>query len=527
MANKTSSYEYDKLGRIVKIAFADGASVSYSYDSAGNRTAVVEIAAVTPPAGQVPTVVQLPKKQLGDFVNTPMVVMLSTGNLVGWGDNTTSVLANGISTANVSPVQRVLFDQNTVTPPLAATIVDWAFSNANLYVVYSNGWVYSAGYNSYGQLGHGNTTTLPYLKRIEYFVTNSISVEKVWIGASYSATYGGGCAYFRATDKKIYGCGANLSGNLGNAATPTTDVTTPAICAGITYTSNHVIDVVVSNFGGYFSAYMLFNDGALMVAGFNAYGQLGVSNNTNVTGAFVSAKKSGGANFTGAALITALAQTNASANALVVDSSGDVWTTGLNSYGELGHGNLTALNVFTKVTALSNVSAAGIGGGPPCAYAITNTGTLYTWGYNAANNLFKNNTTSPVTTPSTATATPGAVSKIIFPRGEALGTPQLIALTTAGRLAYSGNPNGQSGVNNTSQPGAYYYVPTPASLLNGTENIVDVFVHGYATLQRWFILTDLGNLYASGYNTNAICTGGFSNGNPPLNVQFHRLSFLD
>ena len=39
------TYQYDSLGRLVSVTYADGSSISYTYDSAGNRTAITQTAA--------------------------------------------------------------------------------------------------------------------------------------------------------------------------------------------------------------------------------------------------------------------------------------------------------------------------------------------------------------------------------------------------------------------------------------------------------------------------------------------------
>jgi len=474
-----------------------------------------------------PTVTALPKRQLGDFINNAMMVLLSDGTIVGWGDNTTGVLANGNAVATNEPAQKVLFDPNTTMPPSGATIVDWALTNANLYVIFSNGWAYSAGQNDYGQLGHGDLIARPWLNRIEYFVTNSLSVTKVWAAGAHTTTNGGGCVYFQASDYSMYACGENTAGNLGNAATPTSNVTTPAPCAGIGHTTNHVIDVQVAAVGTSFSAYMLFNDGTLFVAGYNTQGQLGTGTTTGVTGTFVTAKKTGSVAVSTAKSISANAGSTAEGNALFVDTAGNVWTTGYNGHGELALGTITNVNLFTEVSGLSGIVTAELGcGAYGVGYALTSVGAMYTWGYNGQNNLFQNNSTTPVKSPVSAGYVPGAVAKVFLPKANSLSTDaQLIVLTTSGVLVFAGVNNGQEAIDNNLYSGAYSYIPTPRQLLDGTETISDLFVHGNIATQRWFILTTLGNLYACGSNVDSICTGGVSSDTMAANVEWYRIAF--
>ena len=39
-----TKYEYDVLGRVVKVTYSDGSTVAYAYDLAGNRVAVTTAA---------------------------------------------------------------------------------------------------------------------------------------------------------------------------------------------------------------------------------------------------------------------------------------------------------------------------------------------------------------------------------------------------------------------------------------------------------------------------------------------------
>ncbi len=103
-----------------------------------------------------------------------------------------------------------------------------------------------------------------------------------------------------------------------------------------------------------------------------------------------------------------------------MDTSGNVWTTGYNAHGELGLGSTTNQKLFTKVTALSGIAKAELGGGfYGFAYALSSTGTLYTWGYNGQNNLFLNSSTTPQSTPVAAPdVPPGVISKVFLSKGE-------------------------------------------------------------------------------------------------------------
>jgi len=269
------------------------------------------------------------------------------------------------------------------------------------------------------------------------------------------------------------------------------------------------------------------SDGTVMVAGYNVQGQLSVGSFTNVTGEFLTAVN-GTFPIPGIVKISANGGSTAEGNAVVLDSSGNVWAAGYNGHGELAQNDTTNRSLFWPVSGISGVVVdAGIGCGVyGVAYALTSAGVLYTWGYNGQNNLFQNNSTTPVKLAAEATYVPGAISKVFLPKGNNLGTnAQLIVLTTSGLLAYAGVDNGQLGIASVAEPGAFTYLPTPRQFLAGTETIADLFVHGTSTTQRWFILTNLGNLYACGSNVDSICTGGVSSNTMNANAEWQRIAF--
>lgn len=46
-APDSATYQYDNLGRLIKIIFANGTTVTYNYDAMGNRTSVVIVCSPT------------------------------------------------------------------------------------------------------------------------------------------------------------------------------------------------------------------------------------------------------------------------------------------------------------------------------------------------------------------------------------------------------------------------------------------------------------------------------------------------
>ncbi len=478
----------------------------------------------------------LPKRGFGDFTSQAMTLLANAQAVFGWGNNTTGALA-AASVANLTlPLQQTLFDPNTTMPYPGATVVDWAFTNGNLYVVFSDGTVYSAGDNTYGQLGKGDNTARPYLSRIEYFVTNGITVQQVWAAGAGADTNGAGCVYFQTFGgppggNALYACGANTAGNLGNGTTGNLNL--PTMCNGIMTVAVATNVVLATVSGNNFSAYVLTSDGQLWVAGANGYGQLGVTPNPQSSG-FIHALTSTGSNMSNIQSISATGGGSYGVSALALDSSGTVWTTGYNNYGKLGlNTNPNNTNRFTAINAAwfnnTPILQAAIGGGyAGYAYAIDESGVLWTWGYNAQNNLFLGNTTQQNKPTSTAAILPaGTVGSLFFPREEGLGgNSQLFALlANSTQIIYAGLNNGQSGV--AAPGGAYKYIPLPPlqTALEG-EIIQTVYVHGTSTTQRLFVLTTLGNLYSFGANASSVCTGGFSSDTMPTSVDGFNIANL-
>lgn len=128
------------------------------------------------------------------------------------------------------------------------------------------------------------------------------------------------------------------------------------------------------------------SDGTVHACGYNGYGQLGRNNTTNSSN-FIQVS--------GLTGITAIARgRNNATHCLALDSTGDVWSWGYNSCGQLGHGNTTQLLVPTKIAALDTPTITKIGASGESSFAIDSSGNLYTWGHNAYGNLGWGGTTN-------------------------------------------------------------------------------------------------------------------------------------
>src|SRR5438034_1102938 len=72
-------------------------------------------------------------------------------------------------------------------------------------------------------------------------------------------------------------------------------------------------------------------------------------------------------------------------HAVVIDSSGNVWTWGQNTYGQLGNGTTVPSAVPIRVTTLSGI--VQVAAGASFTLALKQDGTVWAWGLNAYGQL--------------------------------------------------------------------------------------------------------------------------------------------
>ena len=125
--------------------------------------------------------------------------------------------------------------------------------------------IYGCGWNTYGQLGDGTTTNRSTLTQM---INNTGKTPKSII-PGYTNTI------VLMTDRSVYGCGDNSRGQLGDGTT----ITRTSLVELTNNTGKTVEKVTVQNY----STIVLMTDGSIYSVGMNYYGQLGDGTTTDRT----------------------------------------------------------------------------------------------------------------------------------------------------------------------------------------------------------------------------------------------------
>lgn len=184
---------------------------------------------------------------------------------------------------------------------------------------------------------------------------------------------------------------------------------------------------------------------------------------------------------------------------------GDVYAFGFNNRGPLGTGDEETRTTAVKIDALDDVNITGIENGNGVSYAISNTGTLYSWGTNSNGQLGLGDQEErlvPTVVEALENETVVTVSS---------GTSFTLALTAEGQVwAFGSNTDGQLG-----SPDALEEDGTPARravepvLVDGLpDNITSIT----ADTKTSFAVTEDGRVFGWGESRNGQLLQGTDNG---------------
>ncbi len=351
-----------------------------------NQTAGVSISSGTPVAFNVydPTPVGS-ETILGAAAEVGCLILKSNHQPYCWGNNHQGELGIGSFTSQNTPTA-VLMGGSSAIPvgtlfsQISVAVAGDYYGDSSVCAISSSNQVYCWGYNGYGELGNGTTTTSNVaVAVIAGQIPTGVKLTKVSNAGDHVCGVG--------TDGKAYCWGRNTSGQLGNGSTTSSSspvlvlqgqipsgITIRDIGAGVRGTCAIASNGKAYCWGNYYSSSssntpVLLNGGALP----SNYQTIAIS----------------------------LAHDDVGQAACLIADTGSMYCWGSNGSGQLGNGSTTSssspvLVSQGQVTLGAKWLSVSQGGNSTCG--MTDQGLVYCWGNNYYGQLGLGNTTT-VNTP--------------------------------------------------------------------------------------------------------------------------------
>ena len=268
------------------------------------------------------------------------------------------------------------FDLNDFLGKAGYTILEVAAGADHSLFLKNDGTVWSWGRNTDGQLGDGTVANKSMPVQVMLDSTTPLTgVTAVAAGANHSMALKG--------DGTVWAWGRNSEGQLGDGTSgPGTNKSTP-VQVMVNGTTPLAGVTAIAAGGSYSMA--LKSSGTAWAWGDNGYGQLG-------DGTTVSKSRPVQVMLDSTTPLTGVTAVSAGgAHSIALKSDGTVWSWGWNNVGQLGDGSTVAIKsspvqvMLNTTTPLTGVTAVSAGGAH--TLAISNTGTVWSWGYNGYGQL--------------------------------------------------------------------------------------------------------------------------------------------
>jgi alpha-tubulin suppressor-like RCC1 family protein len=279
------------------------------------------------------------------------------GTVWAWGWNQYGQLGDGTTTTRTTPVQ---------VPGLTGVIAVSAGGTHSL-ALKSDGTVWAWGLNNWGQIGDGTTTD----RHSPVQITALSGVTSISAGFYHNLAL---------TPSDLYAWGYNAMGQCGDDST--INRTSPVEVAhgdGL-----YAIDVAQIS-GGFYHSLALRYDGRVWAWGYNAQGALGDGTWTD---------RHTPVQITLGSTDIRMISAGCGFHSLALDGNGYVYSWGYNAYGQLGLNNTANQNYATPVGGIPAMSA--VSAGVYHSHALRK-GHIWSWGNNQYGQLGDGTTTQRIT----------------------------------------------------------------------------------------------------------------------------------
>ena len=263
-----------------------------------------------------------------EWVNYYNILSKETNVVVGASNNRTGNINYGGDWIMENTCQDIEFIYFNTNIGYYKYLLD--LTSSTILISDADGSIWGCGYNGYGQLGIGSTTSQNSLTLMSSMPSNKTPLA-VYCGSSHTIVL--------MTDGSIWGCGYNGYGQLGIGSTTSQNSLTL-----MNTTSSGRTPLAV--YCGLYHTMVLMTDGSIWGCGYNRYGQLGIGSTINKSLLTLMNTTSSGR--------TPLAVAGGSTHTIVLMTDGSIWGCGQNYIGQLGIGSTTQQTSLTQMNTTSS-----------------------------------------------------------------------------------------------------------------------------------------------------------------------------